>query len=61
MMHFSTSDENFRIKASIRLFIYLVKILKTIQSHTPYKRGAEVKRIHVYKIYLQKYQGIKEI
>ena len=27
------------------LFIYLFKILKTIQSRTPYKRGAEVKRI----------------
>ena len=41
---------------------YLFKILKTIQSRTLYKRGAEVKRIHVYKIYLQKvYQGIKEI
>ena len=39
----------------IYLFIiYLFKILKTIQSCTPYKRGAEVKRIHVYRIYLQK-------
>ena len=27
------------------LFYYLFKILKTIQSRTPYKRGAEVKRI----------------
>ena len=36
------------------LFIYLFKILRTIQSRTPYKSGAEVKRIHVYKIYLQK-------
>ena len=33
-------------------FICLFKILKTIQSRTPYKRGAKVKRI--YKIYLQK-------
>ena len=33
---------------------YLFKILETIQSRTPYKRGSEVKRIHVYKIYLQK-------
>ena len=35
-------------------FIYLFKILRTMHSRTPYKRGAEVKRIHVYKIYLQK-------
>ena len=45
---------NLRKRAGGVLFIYLFKILKTIQSHTPYKRGAEVKRIHVYKIYLQK-------
>ena len=32
--------------------IHLFEILKTIQSRTPYKRGAEFKRI--YKIYLQK-------
>ena len=36
------------------LFIYVFKILKTIQSRTPYKRGAEVKRIHVYKILFTK-------
>ena len=36
------------------IYLLLFKILKTIQSRTPYKRGAEVKRIHVYKIYLQK-------
>ena len=32
--------------------IYLFKILKSVQSRTPYKRGAELKRI--CKIYLQK-------
>ena len=36
------------------IYLLLFKILKTIQSRTRYKRSAEVKRIHVYKIYLQK-------